>query len=110
MRLLRVILLSLCFAIAGFDGFAARPGWEQVQSPQAVTSRNDDGNEERVDVTVRDGYIYVTTPRPVTVRVMTILGQLISQQNLPEGTSRLKVTSRGIYILKAGSQTHRVTI
>ncbi len=110
MRLLRVILLSLCLAIAGFDGFAVRPGWEQVQSPQAVSSRSDDGNEERVDVTVRDGYIYVTTPRPVTVRVMTILGQLISQQNLPEGTSRLKVTSRGIYILKAGSQTHRVTI
>jgi len=96
--------------MAGFDACAASPGWEQVQPLQSVTSRNDDGNEERLEVTVRDGYIYVTTRRPVTVRVMTILGQLISQQNLPEGTSRLKVTSRGIYILKAGSQTHRVTI
>ena len=75
-----------------------------------VTPPSDERNDDGVSVTVHDGYIYVTTAQPVTVRVMTILGQPISQHTLPEGTSRLKVSARGIYILKAGNRNHRVTI
>lgn len=108
MRLLRLLILVLCLAAASVTQ-AGAPLWEPVHATR-VHDPADDPSEERVEVMVRDGYIYVTTSRPVTVRVMTILGQLISQQNLPEGTSRLKVSARGIYILKAGGQTHRVTI
>lgn len=109
MSLLRVIFLALCLAAAPLASLGSAPVWETVHGFPAP-AQADDGSEEAVTVTVRDGYIYVTASRPVTVRVMTILGQLISQHNLPEGTSRLKVSARGIYILKAGGQTLRVTI
>ena len=110
MRLVLVILSILALVAAPMTASATPPVWETVQNPPQAQQQAKSISEEHMDVTVREGYIYVTTTRPLTVRVMTILGQLISQKTLPEGTSRLKVSSRGIYILKAGSQTHRVTI
>lgn len=59
---------------------------------------------------VRDSCIYVTSPRQVSVKVFTILGQLISQETLPAGTHRLQMSAKGIYILKLGTTTRRVTI
>lgn len=109
MHLLRVLILTLCMAAAPMAALCSRPQWETVQNAP-VTPPSDERNDDGVSVTVRDGYIYVTTAQPVTVRVMTILGQPISQHTLPEGTSRLKVSARGIYILKAGNRNHRVTI
>lgn len=109
MHLLRVLILTLCMAAAPMAALCSRPQWETVQNAP-VTPPSDERNDDGVSVTVHDGYIYVTTAQPVTVRVMTILGQPISQHTLPEGTSRLKVSARGIYILKAGNRNHRVTI
>lgn len=109
MSLLRVIILWISMAIAVPSALCAAPTWENVPTT-AAPSTTEDTSDETITVNVRDGYIYVTTTRPTTVRVMTILGQLISQYTVPEGTSRLKVVSRGIYILKAGGQTIRVTI
>ena len=86
---------------------AAAPGpprWETVDT--VVESLSDD----RVDITVRDHYIYVSTPRPVTAKLFTILGQPVTQAQLPSGTSRLRIDARGIYILKVGSLTRRITI
>ncbi len=111
MRLLLTAILSLALLLtAPAEAMAATPVWETVQNAPQTQAAQESISEEHMEVVVREGYIYVTTTRPVTVRVMTILGQLISQKTLPEGTSRLKVASRGIYILKAGTQTHRVTI
>jgi hypothetical protein len=84
---------------------AAVPSWEQVS-----TINGSDSDPERVDVTVRDGYIYITIQRQTQVKLFSILGQLISQKTLAGGTSRLKVPARGIYILKVGSVTRRVTV
>jgi len=79
------------------------PAWETVDS--AVTDRQDD-----FVVTVKDFYIYVTVPQPTGVKLFTILGQQIAQANLPAGTSRYRVSARGIYILKVGPVTKRITI
>ena len=86
---------------------AAAPGpprWETVDT--VVESLSDD----REDITVRDQYIYLSTPRPVTAKLFTILGQPVTQAQLPAGTSRLRIDARGIYILKVGSLTRRITI
>lgn len=79
--------------------------WETVETVVAAEPSQDD-----FEVIVRDNYIYVSVSRPTTVRLLTILGQPVSQANLPAGTSRFRVRARGIYILKAGSTTRRVTI
>ena len=87
----------------------ATPRWEPVVT-ETIAYVDTASDSDAVDVSVRDGYIYVTTSRPASVKVLSILGQLISQQNIPAGTSRLRITARGIYILKIGSITRRITI
>lgn len=107
-QILTAALLAAClsFPVAARQ---AAPRWEPVVTEQAADL--DSASEpDRVEVEVRDGYIYVTTLRPASVKVLSILGQLISQQNIPAGTSRLRISARGIYILKIGTITKRVTI
>lgn len=82
---------------------ASRPG----MAVRSTMSATDDGD---IEVVVRGLTIYVTTPRPMQVKIFTILGQLIVQQNVPAGTTRLNVNARGIYILKAGDATCRITV
>lgn len=81
--------------------------WEFV----SVSQPSDDTSDaDKVEVAVKDGYIYVDTPKPITIKLMSILGQLVSQQNLPAGISRIKMSAKGVYILKAGSLTKRVSV
>ena len=65
---------------------------------------------DKTEVTVKGMYIYVTTPRTVTVRLYSILGQLVRQQPVQAGTTRIKAPSRGVYVLQVGTVTRRVTI
>lgn len=75
-----------------------------------VSNQVDIDDADRIETTVRDGYIFITTGRAVTVRLYSIVGQLICQQNINAGTSRLKVGTRGVYVLKIGSATRRITV
>lgn len=106
MRLIRYILIfALLFCSAPCP--AAGPKWETVQ---AVSASSPSTSSDKVEAWVRDGYIYLSTPKPQTVKVLSIVGQLISEQQVPAGESRLRITARGIYILKVGEKTFRVTI
>ncbi|MBD5214191.1 MAG: T9SS type A sorting domain-containing protein [Bacteroidales bacterium] len=97
-----ILLLAICSAPV-----SAQKNWEEMEREIAVAERMDG---EMLEITVKDGYVYVTTSRPVTVKIFSILGQLISQKTIPAGTWRTHIASRGIYILKAGTQTKRITI
>lgn len=101
-------LLSVVFAAAlaaAMPAMAEAPSWEVVSTSTASSAVS-----ESVEVAVRDGYIYVTTSKPVVVKILSIVGRTISEQKIPAGVSRLKISARGIYILKAGDNTMRVTI
>lgn len=106
MRFLRYILIFTLFLCA-VPCPAAGPKWETVQtiSPSTPSTSSD-----KIEAEVIDGYIYLSTPKPQTVKVLSIVGQLISEQQVPAGVSKLKLTARGIYILKVGEKTLRVTI
>lgn len=70
-----------------------------------------DGDEtEKFEVVVKSGYVYITTSKPVTIQLYSILGQLVAQQAIPAGTTRIKAPGRGVFILKAGAVTRRVTV
>lgn len=105
MNSFRRIILSFFFISGLVIGHAANPEWETM--PVSSVENTD---TEKTDITVKDGYIYITAHKPVAVKVFSILGQLISQETIPAGTSRLRISTRGIYILKIGTQTKRVTI
>ncbi|MDE6301799.1 MAG: T9SS type A sorting domain-containing protein [Muribaculaceae bacterium] len=65
---------------------------------------------EEVTVSVEDGYILISLPRQAQVKIFTILGQPVMTTNLGAGTSRLRLPARGIYILKIGTITRRITL
>lgn len=108
---MRQLLTILAVALWALTVSGAAPRWEIVTSPERIVRQIEQKVDDNgVEVTVNDGYIYIGTTRPVTVKVFTILGQLISQESLTSGTHRLRMTARGVYILKIGPTTRRVTI
>lgn len=88
---------------------APKATWEEVTSPLPAVVQSLE-NESDVGIIVVDGYIYVSSEKPVTIKIFSILGQLISQQSLKPGMHRIKLDSRGIFILRAGSTTRRITL
>ena len=82
--------------------------WEMAG---ALTARDLERlDESGMEMIVREGVVSLTLARPTQVKVLTILGQPLSQQTLPAGVHRLRLSARGIYIVRVGSVTRRVTI
>ena len=99
-------LIALLLAAAPMEATASPARvWEHMELTAA-----DNDSPLGVEVAVRDGYVYVTLSRRAQVKLFTILGQAVSQTELPAGTSRLRMNSRGIYILRAGDTTCRITL
>lgn len=101
--------IVLAIVLAATAAVAAPPAREEVTTPSQtlVQSLRSDADTE---VTVSDGYIYIRSNRPLTVRLFSILGQQIHQESVPAGLHRLRINAKGIYILRAGQTTVRVTI
>lgn len=109
-RLARIILIAAALTVTGsaITCADAATRWEQTsQLSQRDAERLDDAGME---LSVRDGVVTLTLLHPTQVRVLTILGQPVSQQSLPAGVHRLKISARGIYIIRIGSVTRRITI
>lgn len=87
--------------------YASAPQWETVTP---MTSGKDDAQlTDQLEVSREGEYIYLTVSRRSTVRLYTILGQMVSQQTVEPGTYRFRLKARGIYILKCGNSTRRIT-
>lgn len=97
-------MLAAAFAFA----IDASPAWERVGAVVSESVEQTVG--ENIDVNVVDGFIVLTLSRASNVKLFTILGQLVAEKQLEAGTWRLPLSARGIYILKAGSTTRRITI
>ncbi len=105
----RLTTLLTALVLTAIAALAGAPAWEEVTSPPpgVVQSLDTDSSTE---ILVRDGYIYIWSQRPVTVKLFSILGQQIHQETVPAGLHRLRLGSRGIFILRAGSLTRRITL
>jgi len=97
----------LLILMASMTSYAA-PVWEKVASASSEMVENI--NPERIDVKVVDTNIILSVSNTSQVKVFTILGQLVAQQQLEPGVWTLSIPARGIYILKVGSTTRRITI
>lgn len=106
MKILRILMICVMCLGAYVQAMSDAPNWEVVQ----VLKSSEPADNDHIDVYVKDGFIYVSTLQPVTVKVLSIVGQLISEKKLQPGVARLRITARGIYILKAGGSTIRVSI
>lgn len=106
-------LMFLTVAVFPASASASSPHWEQIAVAAARDGNVDSDADEgagKVDAFVRDGYIYITTSAEVNIKVFTILGQPVARKTVPPGTVRLRLPSRGVYILKAGTYTRRLNV
>ena len=112
------LFLILTFTIALLPAVLSAQNlrWEEVNPAAAkqlvtpgfeVSSSNE---EEGVEIFAANGYIYISTDHEIPVRVVSILGQPLGEGRLKAGTYRMPMKSRGIYIIKAGMATLRVTL
>ena len=110
MKMTKRLLIALMLGVMATLGlYAAGPAWEHVQTPPAeiVEVISPDSSAE---IVVRDGYIYLYLSRPTEVKLFSILGQPISTVQLSAGFHRIRMSARGIYLLRAGNTTRRVTL
>ena len=104
----RLILVTCALWCVSLDTYAAKQ-WERIsQSP--ATEAVEGANADQYDVRIVDGAVVLTLNRKITVKLFTILGQLVAEQQLEGGVWRMPLTVRGIYILKIGDTTRRITI
>lgn len=107
---MRRYLAIFIIVLSALAATGATPRWESVDAPPRIAASVQRPGDGTVDVAVNDGYVYIASPRQVQVKVFTILGQLISQETIPVGCHRLRISARGVYILKIGESTIRITI
>jgi len=108
-RLLASAAIAAAMILSGVTAVAASGPqlWEEVAADRNDIATSD---ESGLELTVRDGIVHLTLSRSMTVEVFTILGQPVGRQSLRPGIYRLRLSSRGIYILRAGGITRRITI
>lgn len=104
----RILPLLVGLLLTGVPVFASTYKWEQTKSEhqdaKTVVKETD------IEIRTGKGIIIVTSSRPVQIKVYTILGQLVSRENLPAGTSQLSVQAHGVYIIKSGELTCKVAL
>ncbi|MDE6329948.1 MAG: T9SS type A sorting domain-containing protein [Muribaculaceae bacterium] len=88
--------------------YAALGKWESVRSERsdAMTVARDND----VEVRAAKGLIVVNTSKPVQVRIYTILGQLVSRETIPQGTSQIAIAPHGVYIIRIGDLTCKAAL
>lgn len=109
-RIMRIFLLLLCVMAMDFmPAVAAQRQWEEVTHLPSQPVEHG-GDSDDISVYTADGYVYITVRQTSPVKLFTILGQLIVQQNLRPGTYRFRLANRGIYLLKTDTVTRRLTL
>lgn len=111
MKHLYVILFALAL------GCSVAPQAQAQSTEQAVvwgidgdnrTGDNARGNE--IEISSKDGNIYIRTPRKIQVTIYTILGQIVTERTLNPGISEVKIGTRGIYLVKIEGKTQKVAL
>lgn len=107
-RGLKYIAGLLLLAVAG-GGTVLSKNWESVQ-PERVADARVVVSADEVEIKTMNGAIIVSTAHPTHIKVFTILGQLVSQENLSPGVSQLNIGTHGVFIVKVGELTCKVAL
>ena len=107
-------LYAVFFALV-FSGFVLPTAVAQTTMEKEIWKIDDNRQHEPVqeapiEVSSKDGSIYIRTPRKVQVVVYTILGQIVTDRTINPGLSELKIGVRGIYLVKIEGQTQKIAL
>lgn len=103
-RLVAVLMASMAVMMP-LSSFAK--GWEPVRTD--VSGLNSVARDNDVEIRVSPGHVVVVASQAVHIKVFTILGQVVSSETIPAGTSRLPL-SHGVYIVKVGDLTCKIAV
>ncbi|MDE5814437.1 MAG: T9SS type A sorting domain-containing protein [Muribaculaceae bacterium] len=107
-RRLRVFLAGAVFMAAALSpSLGIAKGWEPVRAD--VSGLSSVAHDSDVEIRVSPGHVVVVASQSVQIKVFTILGQVVSSETLPAGTSRLQL-SHGVYIVKVGDLTCKIAV
>ncbi|MDE5871552.1 MAG: T9SS type A sorting domain-containing protein [Muribaculaceae bacterium] len=107
-RRLRVLTtIALLLVAVAVPSLSYSKGWEAVRAD--VSGLNSVAHDNDVEIRVSPGHVVVVASQPVQIKVFTILGQVVSSETLPAGTSRLPL-SHGVYIVKVGDLTCKIAV
>lgn len=108
----RILILLTIFAVAFV--FEVRPEsryvWKESNRDLPEQTVNNPRTTEGIEVYAGSGMIIVKTPVKTSVKILSILGQTISQTTIPQGTYELQINTHGIFIVKVGDSTIRVAL
>lgn len=96
------VALAMAFAVPAFA-----KGWEPVRND--LPALKSVARVSDVEVRVGSGCLVVYSSQQVQIKVFTILGQVVSNETIPPGVSRLNL-SHGVYIVKVGDLTCKVAV
>ena len=107
-------LYAVFFALV-FSGFVLPTAVAQTTMEKEIwkiddNRQNEPVQESPIEVSSKDGSIYIRTPRKVQVVVYTILGQIVTDRTINPGLSELKIGVRGIYLVKIEGQTQKIAL
>ena len=103
-------ILTLVLALGLGNVALAEIQWHETNREMTGKSLNDPRTSDGIEIYGGNGTITIVTPKRITVRVYTILGQVVSQATLQPGTSELRLGSRGIYLVRIGNLTQKVAL
>lgn len=108
LRRLRALIGVMAFIVLTLSpSLCDAKGWEAVRAD--VSGLNSVARDSDVEIRVSPGHVVVTAAQPVQIKVFTILGQVVSNETLQAGTSRLPL-SHGVYIVKVGDLTCKIAV
>ena len=105
-----LVILSLILTLGLQNAVLAEVQWRETNREAQGKIWNDPRTSDGIEIYGSNGTITIVTPKRITVRVYTILGQVVSQATLSPGTSELRIGSRGIYLVRIGNITQKVAI
>lgn len=106
-RLRTYFLIAAAVFLLALPLPALAKGWEAVRSD--VSSLSSVARDSEVEVRVAPGHVVVITSQQMPVKIFTILGQVVANDTLPAGTSRLALP-HGVYIVKVGEITCKIAV
>lgn len=102
-----IVVAAIIAAAAFFAVPSSAKGWEQLRTD--VSSLSSVAHDSEVEIKVSPGYVVVISSQPVQIKIFTILGQVVSSENLQAGVNRLPL-SHGVYIVKVGDLTCKIAV
>ncbi len=105
-----IAILTVVLSLVAAQPVMAQLQWHETNREATGRVLNDPRQSDGIRIYGGNGVITIYTPRRITVKVYTILGQNVSHAVLNPGTSELKIGTRGIYIVRIGDLTQKVAI